>query len=125
MTQVARLATGQEQPAQYGPERLRPHVGADGLGNRLGGSVGELGGDAALLDREVGDVAGGVDVVEAADAPVRVDRDEAVERLRQPVEARAAQPRQRDDAVGLDPALGHEPQLAVRELGRMGAGARA
>ncbi len=122
VAQVARLAAGQEQAAKHGPERLRPQVGAGGLGNRLGRGVGELGGDAALLDREVGDVAGGVDVVEAADARVRVDRDEAVARLRQPVETWALQARQRDDAVDLEPALGHEPQRAVCELGRMGTG---
>ncbi len=66
--QVARPAAGQEQPAQHRPERLRPEVDAGGLGDRLGRGVGELGGDAALLDREGGDVAGGVDVVEPADA---------------------------------------------------------
>ena len=89
-------------------------------GDRLGGRVGLLGRDAALLDRERGDVAGGVDVDDVADAPVPVDGDEPVERLREAVEARAVQTRQRDDAIDLDPAVGQQAQLAVGEGGGVG-----
>ena len=52
---------------------------------------------------------------------MRVDGDETVETSAgSPVEARAAQTRQRDDTVGLDLALRDEPQLPVDEVGRIG-----
>ena len=118
-TEVARLATGQQQAAQHRAKRLGLQVGAGGLSDGFGGGVGALGCDAALLDGEVRDVAGGVDIVEAAHESVGVNRDEAVDRLRYAVEAQAVQPRQRDDAVGVDLAVGHESQFAVDEVGRI------
>ena len=66
-----------------------------------------------MLDWEVGDVAGGEDVVDAADAAVRVDGDETVDSLRQAVEAWAAQPRQRDGTIDGEAAVGNEKQLTV------------
>ena len=48
---------------------------------------------------------------------MRVDGDEAFERLREAVEARSAQPRQRNDAIRLEPTAPREPHVAVVELG--------
>jgi hypothetical protein len=81
-----------------------------------------LGSDAALLDREAGDVAGAEDVGKTVHLAVRVHRQEALDRLRQAVDPRPTQTRQRDDAVGRDRSLGNEPQLPVRKLDRARTG---
>ena len=98
-----------EETPQHRPERMCRTSAPELGGDRLGRSVGELGGDAALLDREGGDVPGGVDVVDAADAAVRVDRDKAIDGLRQAVDAWAAQSRQGDNAVDVETAFRDEP----------------
>jgi hypothetical protein len=72
VAKVAGLPPGQKQPAQHGAERLRLEVGA-GLGrDQFGCGVRLLASDAALLDGEAGDVAGGENVGQAAHAAVRV-----------------------------------------------------
>ena len=75
---VQRLGAGDQLAAQDRLERLGLDVGAQPCGDVLGGGVGLLGGEPTLLDREVGAVAGGVDVIDAFDAAVLVDRDEPV-----------------------------------------------
>ena len=120
--QVAWPAARQQQAAQHRPERLRPDLRPELGGDRLRGRVRLLSGDAALLDREVRDVTGRIDVAETIDARVGIDGDEAVERLRQPVEARCAQARQRDDAVDLQAAARDEAEAPVCEVGRMRRG---
>ena len=48
---------------------------------------------------------------------MRVDRDEALERLRDAADLRALQPREGDDAVGGDDPVRDEKQLAGSRLG--------
>ena len=83
---VARREPGQEQPAQNGIERPRLEICSGPRCDRLGCGVGLLCSEASLLDREVGQIAGRPDVVQAEDLPVLVDLDEAfarcAERLR-------------------------------------------
>ena len=55
---------------------------AHALGDRAGHGIGLLGGQATLLEGEGGDVADGVNVVEAAYPSEPVDRDEAVRVVR-------------------------------------------
>jgi hypothetical protein len=52
---------------------------------------------------------------------VRVDGKEPLDRLRQSVDPRPAQPWQGDDAVSRDRSLGDEAQLSVHQLDRAGA----
>ena len=49
----ARLAAGEQHPAQNGPEGLGVDVGAVARGDRLGGRDRLLGREPALLDRKV------------------------------------------------------------------------
>ena len=53
-----------------------------------------------------------------------VDGDEALERLRDPADSRALQPRESDDAIGDDDAFAHEKKLAVPRLRRIRAGVK-
>ena len=76
--QVQRGAADEQHAADDAAERLRVDRRAGRGGDRLGDGVGLLGGQAALLERERGDVARGVDVVDAGDPAVAVDRDEPV-----------------------------------------------
>ena len=89
--------------------------------DRLGGSLCLLGGNAALLHVKARDVAGRVDVFEAGHPPVLVDGDEALERLRDPADSRALQPRESDDAIGDDDGFAHEKKLAIPSLRRIRA----
>ena len=89
--------------------------------DHLGGRVCLLGSDSALLDREAGDVAGREHVGKTVHLTVRIDREEPLDRLRQAVDPRPAQPWQGDDAVGRDRSLGDEAQLPVHQLDRAGA----
>ena len=66
----ARRAAGQEEAAEHRPERPRLHRHT-GRGDRLGRGVRLLCGDAALLHREGGDVAGGPYPRKPGDASVR------------------------------------------------------
>ena len=77
-THVARRGAGQKQAAQHGSEWLRFNLGTHARRDCLGGSIGLLTGDAALLDGRVGGISGGVDVMFALHQPVKVDWDEAV-----------------------------------------------
>jgi hypothetical protein len=121
MPEVARLPSGQEQPAQHRPKRLWRQVRAGVCRDHLGRRVCLLGRDSALLDREAGEVAGGEDVGKTVHLSVRVDRNESLDRLRQAVDPRPAQAWQGDDAVGRDASLGDEAQLVIDELDRAGA----
>ena len=102
--------TAEEHPVDHRVERLRFDRRAGERGDRLGGRVRLLGGDAALLDREVGRVAGREDALEPPNLAVGVDRDEpavgvgrhARDRTGRP--ARASRPRGR-------PASRREPGL--------------
>ena len=116
--EVARLPPGQEQPSEHRPERLRRQIRAGVCRDHLGGGVRLLGSDAALLDREAGDVAGGEDVGETVDLAVRVDGEETLDRLWQAIDTRPPQAWERDDAVGRDRSLGDEAQLPVNQLDR-------
>ena len=93
-------------PRRIGRNGCGTRSAAESRGDGLGGGVRELRRDAALLHREARDVAGGVDVLEPRHARVRVDRDEAVERLRQAVQTWPPQARQCDGAIARNPALG-------------------
>jgi hypothetical protein len=59
-------------------ERFGLDCGTEPGRDVLGGGVGLLGSQAALLDRKRRSVAGGIDIVDAPHAGVLVDRDEAV-----------------------------------------------
>jgi hypothetical protein len=73
---------------------------ADRCGDRRRGQVGLLGGQAALLDRPRGHVAGGEDTLDADHGIVAVNGDEALVIARQPGKSRPRQPRRRYDGVG-------------------------
>ena len=81
--EVGRLPIGVEDALEDRLERARHDGQAQGGEHRLDGGIGLLGGEAALLEREVGDVARGVDAVGARHATVVVHRDEALGILRQ------------------------------------------
>ena len=74
-----RVLAEQDRADDRGKPRLL-HGGAGQRGDRPRGGVRLLGGDAAVLDREVGRVAGGVDALEARDLAVGVDRYESTRR---------------------------------------------
>ena len=76
--QPAAAAARQEHPAQDRAVRLRIDVRAVAGGDRLGGGHRLLAGKAALLDRGVRRVTGGVDALEPLDQAMLVDGDEAV-----------------------------------------------
>ena len=63
-------------------EWLRIELGAGIGGDRLGDRIGLLGGQPALLERERGHVARGVDAVSSGYTAVRVDGDEPVSVIR-------------------------------------------
>jgi hypothetical protein len=76
--EVAGLAPGQKHPVDLAVEPLRCDRGAGEGGDRLGGCVGLLSGEATVFYWEVGGVAGGVDAFHAAHFGVAVDCDESV-----------------------------------------------
>ena len=96
VAQVARAAAGQQTPAQDRAERRALDVGARVGSDVGGGGVGLLGGEATELDREGDAVARGPDVIDADDASVGVDGDEAVGVGRYAL--RLARPRRRGSA---------------------------
>ena len=104
-------------PWMTGLKRLGCDRGAGQRGDRLRRRVGLLGAEAAVLDREVDRVAGGVDALDVAHPAVRVDADEAVLAERDAAHGGAVELGQRDDAVDL--------QLAVAGVDHDLAGARA
>ena len=123
MLEAETLVTDQQQAAKDGMERLRLDVRTEGPGDVLRGRVGLLCAEAALLDREVGPVPCRVDVVDALDAAVLIDRQEAVlvgGEARQP---RALQHRQGHDVVRLQELVsGLEGDVAVVGLVGVPAG---
>jgi hypothetical protein len=102
----------EQEAAQDGCERRRgdldPDRGCDGFRRR----VGLLSGQPALFDREVRQVAGGEDVLDVADPPVLVDRDEAIRVVRDPRQAGAFDTRERDDAIRFDVPRSYELEHA-------------
>ena len=118
---VARRRPGEQQPAQHRPELLRVELGAGAGGDRLGGGVRLLGGDAALLERAGRRVARRVDVVLAAHEAAEVDRDEPVLVVREAGDLRPGQARQAHHALGGQTARRGQAQLAVAELAGVAA----
>ncbi len=92
-------------PVDHGVKQLWRHRRAGQRGDRLRHDVGLLGGDAAVLDGEVGRVAGRVDVLHTGHSPVGVDTDEAVLAQRDAAHRGAVQLGQRDHPV--------DPQTAI------------
>ena len=123
--EIPRLASRQQEPAQDRPESLGRYARPGRCSDRLGGRVGLLRRDSALLHREARDVACGEHVGNSVHAAMRVDRNEAVHRLRQPVDRRALESWKRDHAVRGDAALWDEVELSVCELGCICAGHEA
>ena len=64
VAQVAHVAAGEQQAAQHRPVRARRDRNARGGGDHLGGDVGLLGGEPALLDGVRRHVADRVDAVD-------------------------------------------------------------
>src|SRR5208282_5278972 len=62
--QIAGGVAGEQDAVDHRMERLGGELGACAGGDRLGQGVGLLRGDPAELDRELGDVAGGVHVID-------------------------------------------------------------
>src|SRR5207247_624075 len=110
--EVLRDAAGEKKPAEHGPKRVWRDRGTGAAGDYLGNCVGLLRGKSALLDREAGDVAGCVDVVELLNAAVRVGRDEAVIVLRDAEYPQALEARECDGPLGLDGRRGNELEPA-------------
>ncbi len=118
--QVARATAGEQHSVHDRVKRLRlDRAGQRERGDRFGGRVGLLGGDAAVLEREVGGVAGGVHALDAAHLAVRVDRDEPVLGGRQPAHGGAVELGQRDHAIDLQAAVvgAHRDRVPARHLG--------
>ena len=122
VVQHVSLVAGLEDAPQPGPVGLGQHGRTEPGGDVRGDGVGLLGGEAALLDEVVGGVAGRIDVGEPAHAAVVVDRDEAERRRAgDPVDARAADKRQRHDAR-VERAPGRrQPRAAVHDVDRLPA----
>ena len=95
---------------------------AEPRADRVGDGVGLLGGEAAVLDREGGRVAGRVDVAGADHAQVLVDGQVPLVVVREPGDARADQLGQRDGEVGVDQRAALEPDGAVEGAHGGGAG---
>ncbi len=134
LAQVARPVAGQQQALELGLEGLREHGRAGVGGDLLGGGVGHLAGQAALLDLVVRDIAGSEDA--RSDAAVRVGDQEAALVGRQAFDRRPFEQRQRDDALDVEharlprrlhmqPDPGEVEQVAhtgVEQLQRLGLG---
>ena len=108
------------RPSEHRAEGVRHERCAREHRERLGGGDRLLGRDATLLDREARDVARREDGFGALDAAVLVGVDEPLERLRDAVDALAAQARQRDDALCRERVAGEEDEVAVDVLDRIG-----
>ena len=91
---------------------MRLDVGSGRGRDRFGGGVRLLGCKSALLDREVGGIAGREDVVVAAHPLVLVDRDEAAAVVWEAREPRALEAGKRHDAVRLDGLTADEAEAA-------------
>mgnify|MGYP006351595833 CR=1 FL=1 len=81
-----------------------------------GGRVGLLGGQPALLDREVRPVAGGIDIVDPHHLPVIVDRDEATVVARQTPQVATLDQRQSYGRAGIESALPRSEDDSLRSF---------
>ena len=113
---------GQQQSPQHRPERAWLDVGAKLRSKLAHDRVGLLRGDAPLFDREVGDVAGGIDVRCVVDEPVSIGAQEAVAVVLQSGDDGTAEARHRHDALGLDAPARHQLEMVV-VVGGHGSGA--
>src|SRR4051794_5108983 len=93
-------------------ERTRIDIPAEPSGDVLGRRIRLLGTETALLDREVGSVAGCVEIVGAADPGVLVDRNEAAFVARKASDAGALELGERNHSVHGE-CLASRPQLEV------------
>ena len=106
--------------SEHRPERLRRTGGAEAMGDVRGRRVCLLGRQAALLEREVGAIARGIDVLRASQARMLVDREEAAIVGRKPVDGRALHRGQGDDHVGIDlPVTWREDQRVALLVGAL------
>jgi hypothetical protein len=94
-------------------------------GDYFGDGVGLLGGDSALFDRELGDVAGGVDVREPGEAAAQVGGDEAVSVLGDPEDLWPLETGERDHAFGEKRRFRDELELSGLVASRVAAGVEA
>ena len=120
--EVMRPITRQQEAAQHRPEWPRLDLDAGRGRDRLGGGFGLLGRKSALLDGERRDVPGRIDVRRADDASVRIDGNEALERLRDAADPLALQSRQRDDAIGRENIAADQQELSLACLRRVRMG---
>ncbi len=100
VAEVAWRAAGEEKSAEYRLEAMRLNVGSGLRGDHFCDGVGLLGGDSALFDRELGDVARGVDARETADAAAQVGGDETVRILGDPEDLGPFETGECDHALG-------------------------
>ena len=98
-------AAGEHHAAEHRAVWPRLDIGAGVGGDRLGGRVGLLGGEAALLDREGDRVAGRPDRVDIGNPAVQVGRDEATGVGGKPRQAGPDRPGERDDSLGVERPL--------------------
>ena len=110
------------RPRSTGRNGLGSTSAPNSRGDRLGGGVGLLGGDAALLDRAGGCVTRGVHVVEALDAAVQIHWDEAVAVVGEPRDIRPDDARKAHHLVGGKRRPGSGQQLALARLHRHAVG---
>jgi hypothetical protein len=111
-------AAREQHASQDRTERLCARDGAESRRDRLGGSVGLLGGETSLAERERGHVAGCIDLGAARNASVSVGGDEAARIVRQSADERAGHPRERDHAVRRDRPAPGGAEEAVPEVDR-------
>src|SRR3954447_13213068 len=78
LAEEGRVALGQQHALEDPKVGLRFDRGASSRRDRLGGGVGLLAGEPALLDAMVGGVAGGVYVGRTGHAAVPIDRQESI-----------------------------------------------
>jgi hypothetical protein len=115
-TQVKGRAAGQEEPAEHGSERRRGRAKAEVGGDGLGGGVGLLRGESALLDREGRCVACGVDARDPRDAAIGVDRQEPAAVGGQARKGRTLKQGNSDDDVGAEWRPGFDVKQAVPQF---------
>ena len=121
VAQVQRWPAGEQDRPQHRLEAVGVHVRARQRGDHLSHSIRLLGGDATLLDRELRDVARGVDVRQPVDPAAQVRGDEAARVLREPEDPRALEAGQRDHAVRDERGRRGELERAAVETNRVAA----
>ena len=107
--------------AHHRPESVRRHRAAPRQAAIYPGHhIGLLGGEAALLEREVGAVSRGVTSFRTSHAGVIIHRDEAAVVGRKPIDRRALHRGQGDDHVGIDPPVaGRQDQRVALLVGAL------